>query len=312
MTKKKQGIGKQNIAADKSRRKVRAISRKKKRDAAFCSPCPSLGHTPQSLIHSQVHASHGQYVSAQVEVSTVTSNAPRRLTITRAKLNDQRVNWLDNNEDIHRLILSNENLTEFYQYCQRPNIKNVNLLGNLLTQFVLERKMDKLMSLNLSKNKITVFPSVDTLCNAPWLRRLDLSSNQIQYIPPESLHRLSNLEELFLSFNQISVLPEEIHVLERVTTLDIRHNQLTALPVSLVRMTHLKSERFLVTGNRIQDPPQAVLQEKGLRYFVDYVKAKESCSSSFDGFQYDKDYLKVILVGHDRSKSLPVMVTSLC
>lgn len=297
MPRKKQTAGKVVENAQKSRRKARANSRRKKHDAAFCSPCPSVGHTPQSLSHLQARISEG---FPHNETSTIVSNAPKKLTITRAKLDDRRVDWLAT-EEIHRLILSNENLTEFYKYCQRPNIKHVFLQGNLLSQFILEQKMDKLLTINLSKNRITVFPSVDTLCNVPLLRRLDLSYNKIDCLPEDSLRRLGNLEELLMSFNQLTNLPDAIHVLEKLTTLDIRNNQVVSLPDNLVRLRHLRHDRFLIVGNKIADPPQAVLQEKGLRYFVDYVRAKQS-SLLFDGFQHDKDYLKVILVGNHAGK----------
>nr|VFK39292.1 MAG: Leucine rich repeat-containing protein [Candidatus Kentron sp. TC] len=73
---------------------------------------------------------------------------------------------------------------------------------------------------------------------------------------PESLGRLTRLQELFLYGNQLTALPESLSRLTRLQRLHLAGNQLTALPESLSRLTRL--ERLGLAGNQLTALPESL------------------------------------------------------
>nr|VFK43940.1 MAG: Leucine rich repeat-containing protein [Candidatus Kentron sp. TC] len=73
---------------------------------------------------------------------------------------------------------------------------------------------------------------------------------------PESLGRLTRLQELFLYGNQLTALPESLSRLTQLQVLFLYGNQLTALPESLGRLTRL--ERLNLDGNRLTALPESL------------------------------------------------------
>lgn len=86
------------------------------------------------------------------------------------------------------------------------------------------------LTLKAAKNAVRVTPE-DTY-------RLSLSRTGLT-IFPKCLTRLTHLNMLDLSCNQLNKLPDNIGVLGSLTRLDVRSNKLQALPQSISRMARL-------------------------------------------------------------------------
>ncbi|XP_023564370.1 leucine-rich repeat serine/threonine-protein kinase 2 [Octodon degus] len=96
-------------------------------------------------------------------------------------------------------------------------------------------------SLKLSQNKFTCIP--DAILNLPHLRSLDMSSNDIEYLPSPANWKSLNLRELLFSYNQISVLDlsEKACTWSRVEKLHLSHNKLKEIPPEIGCLENLTS-----------------------------------------------------------------------
>ncbi|MGH1336569.1 MAG: leucine-rich repeat protein, partial [Aureispira sp.] len=83
---------------------------------------------------------------------------------------------------------------------------------------------EKAQELDLSGLGLTKIPKA--VGELVWLRRLDLSNNQIQTI--QGLDQLSNITHLFLSNNQIQAI-QGLDQLSNITTLALQNNQIQAI-----------------------------------------------------------------------------------
>ena len=74
-------------------------------------------------------------------------------------------------------------------------------------------------------------------------RDLDLTGLRLTTLP-ESLGRLSQLNDLYLRENQLTALPESLGWLSQLQTLDLSSNQLTTLPEWLGQLSQLRTLNF--------------------------------------------------------------------
>lgn len=93
------------------------------------------------------------------------------------------------------------------------------------------------------------------------LQRLDLSTNQLRYLPDDLFYGLSNLERLSLAVSRIRHLPEGIFQgLEELQQLSLNQNQLTALPSGLFKglgeLTSLNLE-----SNQLKSLPEGIFND---------------------------------------------------
>ena len=92
--------------------------------------------------------------------------------------------------------------------------------------------------LDLSLSSLTLVP-VKELAALPKVTCLDLSCNQLTWLPPDFC-TLTHLTKLDLSQNQLTELPEDFGCLAKLQHLDLYQNQLRDLPVSFCRLNSLK------------------------------------------------------------------------
>lgn len=88
------------------------------------------------------------------------------------------------------------------------NIVTLNFSNNALTDFIKLSNADKLCVLNISNNKLKVFPDIcyKELHN---LSEVYLSGNEIEEIPA-NINKLSSIKQLELSQNKIKIIPGEL------------------------------------------------------------------------------------------------------
>jgi len=92
--------------------------------------------------------------------------------------------------------------------------------------------------LDLSLSSLTSVP-VKELAALPKVTCLDLSCNQLTWLPPDFC-TLTHIVKLDLSKNQLAELPEDFGSLAKLQHLDLYQNQLLELPVSFCRLNSLK------------------------------------------------------------------------
>jgi len=101
----------------------------------------------------------------------------------------------------------------------------------------LKSKIEK-NHLDLSLSSLTSVP-VKELAALPKVTCLDLSCNQLTWLPPDFC-TLTHIVKLDLSKNQLTELPEDFGYLAKLQHLDLYQNQLRELPVSFCRLNSLK------------------------------------------------------------------------
>lgn len=115
-------------------------------------------------------------------------------------------------------------------------------------------QLPSLTSLDLSNNQLAYIPDCITAC-AP-LVRLVLNTNEIQQLP-DAIVAMPNLEVLHVGNNRIRVLPDEIGSLVSIRSLKVDWNALEELPPSFAELCNL--EEFTAEGCPMRIPTQEVI-----------------------------------------------------
>lgn len=116
--------------------------------------------------------------------------------------------------------------------------------------------LELLTSLVLTHSNLKQF---ENACGLTKLTFLDLSRNQIEYVP-KSISLLQNLESLILNNNAIKYVHPEASVLTNLKVLDISENQIPSLPFD--KMENLTS--LNIADNKIEEISPGMLQSKYL------------------------------------------------
>ncbi|XP_043497596.1 protein artichoke-like [Polistes fuscatus] len=116
--------------------------------------------------------------------------------------------------------------------------------------------------LHMPMNRIVALPSIASQDLAlPVLRKLDLSANGIERIPPGALNELANLRKLILGYNALRVIEDgTFDGLSKLEHLDLRYNRLVTLHGRSFRS--LRSLMDLnIRGNRLEVLRPDIFQE---------------------------------------------------
>jgi Leucine-rich repeat (LRR) protein len=153
--------------------------------------------------------------------------------------------------------------------CKLVNLKNLIMKDNLLEDMSIpkgfDEKLTQLEVVNFSGNMLTQFPY--QLLNMSNLKEIYLGSNKISVLP-RNYELLQKLEVLYLGGNQlIRIIPDELCQLRNLTSLNLSNNQINFLPNNLAKLKKLKS--LALHGNNLTTLPVELvklnIQELSLR-----------------------------------------------
>ncbi|EFA05368.1 leucine-rich repeat-containing protein 47 [Tribolium castaneum] len=130
-------------------------------------------------------------------------------------------------------------------------------------------KLANIVTFNFTFNCLGGFPE---LRNTRKLSVLDLSNNKLKIFPRVCNEGLANLSELKLSENEIETIPPEINQLTGLKVLELGHNKIKSLPGELADCTKLKV--LGLKNNPISDRRLLKLIDQcRTKQIIDYVKA---------------------------------------
>lgn len=134
----------------------------------------------------------------------------------------------DSNSSIAKLDLSANNLENLsLKNYDLKTIFSLDVSGNRLTALPESlKKCRNLYEINISDNLFEEFPEV--LYEMPWIKRIVINNCKLKYIRSR-IKKISELETLFVSGNEISSVSEEISLLPNLKYVDFSKNKLKEL-----------------------------------------------------------------------------------
>jgi hypothetical protein len=188
--------------------------------------------------------------------------------------------WLSKLKGLLSLNLSRNRLKTLPEsFSELPQLQSLDLSFNDLTilpeSLGRVRGLTQLKCLDISSNQLEMLPP--WLLNAlPLLESLDLSRNQLTTLSIEkgNFNNLKSLSSLNISDNQLTRLPDALGNLTQLQVLDISNNQLTDLPTSVARLEQLQTIKL--SYNKYLNPELTVTYKQGIYALRAYLRAQEN------------------------------------
>ncbi|CAF0794396.1 unnamed protein product, partial [Didymodactylos carnosus] len=148
-----------------------------------------------------------------------------------------------------------------------PNLRYLYLDLNIIETIDPDTFLDTryLLELNLAGNRLTLIPDRTVLEKLPYLKILNLSSNLLTHLLPNSFDTLLNLEELYLSQNQIySISPYTFCIdqnpFQSLLSIDLSLNRLKTVDyctfsdknIAFINFDHSKQIRCSCSLNKLK------------------------------------------------------------
>jgi Leucine-rich repeat (LRR) protein len=166
-----------------------------------------------------------------------------------------------------------------------------------------ERRSQLVDELDASRNHISVLPSA--LIRFTNLTNLILSSNNLTVIPYEIYSNATQLRSLVLSENEISVIPDDMpHFLTELITLKLDDNRIEALPHTIHHMEKLRNLQLGSDygGNFLASLPGTISSLTVLKELnVSYNRIQELPDTLFE----ENIWLEYINLSHNQLVHLP-------
>ena len=124
-------------------------------------------------------------------------------------------------------------------------------------------KLSNLVSIDVSRNKISRWPEKNFMFWLASLRRLDMSHNRFADLPGKELDAMGELQILRLNNNVLRHLPDTLGGLHSLQRLDLSQNHLSVLPHTIAALSRL--EVLNVSGNELTAVPHEFGDLESLR-----------------------------------------------
>ena len=225
---------------------------------------------------------HGNKISSLSD--SIFSNLTELRTISLSQNELTEIPDLSSNTKLEDILLYDNNISDLSSnpFSELSDLRIVHLRGNDLTTLpedVFQNNanlehlylssndisslpsnifsgLSKLRALSLSGNKLTVMPNLSGLANLVNLWIYDNNISDLTTLPANVFQNNANLENLYLSFNEISSLPSDIFSgLSKLRALSLSGNKLTVMP-NLSGLANL--EHLYLSSNEISNLPSNI------------------------------------------------------
>lgn len=220
--------------------------------------CNELDRLPKGFGHLKnlqlLDLSSNRFIHYPEILNDCTNLLQINLSYNKISLLPESVNQLIK---LAKMNLSHNKLTEINDLSGMKNLRTLNLqhnrigsiktsASNLQNLFLTDNRISnfndilpKLRALEIQENPMTSISYKDFYPMS--MTSLSLSKAKLASVPGELFVKLSCLEKLDLSQNNLTQLPEEISLLNRLVYLSVSRNKLESLPLGFPKLTSLKN-----------------------------------------------------------------------
>ena len=173
---------------------------------------------------------------------------------------DEFPTFIDELSDLDEIDLSSSFLEKIpYDIDKLTKLKKLKVNDNCVEAFPESLCQKNLEKLEINENPLKRLP--DSFRHALKLRCLDISSTDLQEIPPQIFH-LYNLERFTMTNCALESLPDDWQKCLNISHLDLSENPLVTLPKSILQLSKL--EKLILKSCCLSDFPEILLQVHGL------------------------------------------------